>query len=58
MIYIFGDSHSCVFTINDNNNNSMQQKNKLYFKNIFASFRTDPFTCYNLLNKINLINKI
>jgi len=55
MIYILGDSHSCVFTINDNTN-YINNLNKLYFKNVFASFRTKPYTCYNLLNKINLIN--
>ena len=55
MIYILGDSHSCVFTIIDDIN-YMHDLHKLYTKGNFSSFRTEPYTCYNLLNKINLIN--
>ena len=55
MIYIFGDSHSSAFTIN-NNNDYMHQLHKLYIKNNFSSFRTQPYTCYNLFNKINNID--
>jgi len=54
MIIIFGDSHSSVFVIN-NNKNYMIAEEKLISNENFNSFRTFPYTCYNINTKKYII---
>jgi hypothetical protein len=54
MIILFGDSHTAVFTIQDNTN-FMTPTAKLIKNNQFCSFRTAPYTCFNINNKTNFI---
>lgn len=54
MIIIFGDSHSSVFVIN-NNKNYMIAEEKLISNENFYSFRTLPYTCYNIHTKKDIL---
>lgn len=54
MILIFGDSHTAVFTIQDNTN-FMTPTAKLIKNNQFCSFKTYPYTCFNINNKTKII---
>lgn len=54
-IYIVGDSHSAAFTIEKH---QMTDMNKIYSKNNFISFRTFPYTCFNIDNKFEIIKNI
>lgn len=54
MIYLFGDSHTAAFVIN-NNNQYMTPEETLIKTNIFNSFRTWPYTCYNIHDKKQII---
>jgi hypothetical protein len=54
MILIFGDSHTSAFSI-DNDVEFMIPDEKLIKKDVFSSYRTLPYTCYNIYNKKELI---
>lgn len=54
MIYIFGDSHSAIFTIKNNKSYMTPELEKSYFDK-FISYRTFPFTCYNLDKKVDIL---
>jgi hypothetical protein len=54
MIYLFVDSHTAVFVI-DNNNQYMTPEEKIIQKFVFNSFRTLPYTCYNINDKRKII---
>jgi hypothetical protein len=56
MIYIIGDSHCAIFTII--NNKYMTPEYQLIKTSNFCSFRTKPFTAYNLNTKIKHIEEI
>ena len=56
-IILFGDSHSAAFTINDDPNSWMSPEETLMKKNQFYSFRTKPFTCFNINNKLDYIKE-
>ena len=56
MIYVIGDSHSAIFTVI--NNKYMTPEYKLVKTLNFCSYRTKPFTSYNLNTKINHIEEI
>jgi hypothetical protein len=50
MIILFGDSHTASFVI-ENNIQHMIQEEVLTKNKFFSSFRTYPYTCYNINNK-------
>ena len=54
MIILFGDSHNASFVIN-NNIQYMISEELITKKNVFNSFRTFPYTCYNINNKRQII---
>ena len=56
MILLFGDSHTASFVINDNKN-YMTPEEKLTTNEYFNSFRTWPYTCYNIQSKKDIIFK-
>ena len=56
MIILFGDSHTSSFVINDNQNYMIPDE-KLTTNEYFSSFRTWPYTCYNIENKKDIIFK-
>ena len=56
MIVLFGDSHTSSFVINDNKNYMIPDE-KLTKNEYFNSFRTWPYTCYNIQSKKDIIFK-
>jgi len=56
MIVLFGDSHTASFVINDNKNYMIPDE-KLTTNEYFNSFRTWPYTCYNIQSKKDIIFK-
>ena len=54
LIYIYGDSHTSAFTGTYKKINDI---NKLYARNNFRSYRTAPFTIYNINHKIEDIKR-
>jgi len=59
MIYVIGDSHVAIFSIY-NDQNYMLPLNKMCKSPLHSlcSYRTDPHTAYNLINKINEFEQI
>ena len=56
MIILFGDSHTSSFVINDNKNYMISDE-KLTTNECFNSFRTLPYTCYNINEKKDVLFK-
>ena len=54
-IILFGDSHTSVFTLK---NGGMTPENILVKGNKFYNFRTWPYLCYNLKDKIPILKKL
>ena len=54
-VYILGGSHTTAFT---GKANIINHLNKIYIKNNFISYRTFPYTCFNIENKFEIIKKI
>jgi hypothetical protein len=54
MFYIIGDSHVSAFV----NDSTIINTDTVYTDNIFSVIRTEPFTVYNLNNKINYIQQL
>ena len=54
-IILFGDSHTSVFTLK---NKGMTPENTLVKGDKFYSFRTWPYLCYNLKDKIPILKKL
>ena len=57
MIYIIGDSHSAIFSITSDIK-YMTPEYQLITNSQFNSYRTKPFTAYNLKTKIGHIEEI
>ena len=57
MIYIIGDSHCAIFTITSDIK-YMTPEYQLVTNSQFNSYRTQPFTAYNLKTKIGHIEEI